>query len=1141
MSTEAAPCLRCGTAKGSRSVIEAAAGTGKTHNITRIVARLIMEREDSPIENMVIVTFTRAAAAELKTRISSLLADLSLALESGQKEDELIELAKRQGIAERDLKKRLHLAQLNFDQAPIGTIHGFAMRVLSENGFGSRQKLGFTLNEETGALIGELCGDYFRALLLNDPDDREKYRSPEEIRLLTGKDALALNVEKIRSYVTARMSAAELKAGLPLSDLSGTRVDEAVRTAVNVLEKASQGETPPKEVKKLLAEVMAVICEDAFRVVSRKFRQLSEENNFLSQDDLIFRLRQALRENPKFREALQKKYTVGLIDEFQDTSTAQFDIFRSLFLENPGSTFIVVGDPRQAIYRFRYCDLNAYLDAVEEMKKQGAALYQMNVNRRSGARYIEALNAIFTPRGSFALEGLDMPEQQALEGSQVLWNADGKEVEFPIQVFHDKEKKTGLYSILKQCAQDIAGLLDAGFLIPAEKDAGGNIVKEARPLGPGDIAVLLNTGWENGRRLQSELLKLGVPAVMAREGNVFLSPEAQELIRFLEGVLNPDDGAARLRALITPLGDLDFARMRDEDKAAAGAAKLQNLLDTWQKRSFGVMYALLCREFRLYDRLNTPEGRRKIGKYNALADYLSEAAFSRKLTPNALFGELCRCVENAPDADKEFPAPPETDRGAVIINTVFGSKGLSYPAVFLPDFFIGKRNKLSGSCRCHVGKEEFLLPPVASDLAEGLPEEARRMYQLERDEEIRENLRKAYVAFTRARYFCRFYCGISQTRDPDPRSKRKGSWPRNAATDWLFRRIAGTAPESFGDLAALMTSEKFFTAEPHFPREVGTECVFSPRSAPDGVPAEEFRRPDRLRDLGFSRGFLSFSGLLEGHHVKENSFAPENDDENAPEDDEEMMEMQKFRGGTTFGNAIHKLLEHVDFTSDRERLERAVAQTLRAYGFHDEEMEKLAGKMLWNTFHSPLPDGRGGTFRLCGDIAAARKKSEFEFLCEFSHPDRFSSAELFHTVRNYFVGKTGCREVPFPALNEFFSQGFFNGSIDLFFEYGSRYYIVDWKTNLLKGRNPYSGAALAAAMAENGYCLQYLIYTAALFKYLKLRLKISPENERSFYDKRFGGVLYLFVRGMNPDRPGSGVFADTPPFDICKKMEGFIG
>ena len=1168
MSTEKAPYLECSTAPGSRSIIEAAAGTGKTHNITRIVARLIMERDDVGIENMVVVTFTRAAAAELKTRISALLSNLSLALETG-KDDELIALAlpNPSGEARAALKKRLHRAQLNFDQAAIGTIHGFAMRVLSENGFGSRQKLGFTLNEDTKPLIGELAGDYFRALLLRS--------SPEVSSLLTSGDALDLNEGKIASYVAARMSAPELR----LADCSeaelGIAPDDSGRIpAAEALEKAaslfSPGAKPSPESKRIFAAVTAVVCEDAYSVVSKKFRQLSEENNFLSQDDLIFRLRDALKGNREFREALKKKYKVGLIDEFQDTSTAQFEIFKSLFLENGDSTFIVVGDPRQAIYRFRNCDLSAYLNALKEMGKpeeetdkpeeetdkpgKNADLFEMNVNRRSGARYIEALNAIFAPAGTpgiFALKDLDMPTQQALPDSQVLWDACGNEVEHPIQVFCDRgegEKRLGLYSILRRCAKDIAAMLKAGYLIPEEKDAGGNIVKRSRSLGPGDIAVLLNTSWENGLRLKKELLKEGVPAVMVKEGNVFDTPEAQELIRFLEGVLNPDDSPARLRALITPLGDLDFAKMQDENETAAGAARLQKLLDTWQKRSFGVMYALLCREFRLYDRLKTPEERRKLGKYNALADYLAEAEFSRKLTPNALFGELCLRAGNASNAGKEFPAPPENDRGAVIINTVFGSKGLSYPVVFLPDLFIGTGNKRSGSCRCHDddGKDERIVPPMASGLADNLPEEIRKMYQQEKDEVIQEDLRKAYVAFTRARYFCRFYCGISQNKDwePNPASKnpRKPSWPRNAATDWLFRRKPGTRlPENFGDLTELMKPGDLFTDELNFPAEIGTEDVFPrpaekpadlPAEKPADLPAEEFRRPDRLSDLGFSRGFLSFSNLSNGDHGKKSSFSGENDDEDPSQGDEESKEFQQLRGGTAFGNAIHKLLEHVDFAADLEQLEEAAGKVLHDYGFGDEKMKKTVGEMVRNTLHSLLPDERTGGFRLC-DIDPARKKSELKFLCEFD--TAFKSSELFREVSDYFAPRAPV--TAFPAANEIFERGFFNGSIDLFFEHDSRYFIVDWKTNLLKGENPYSKGALDAVMGKSGYCLQYLIYTAALFKFLKRRLKIA--DEESFYNERFGGVYYLFVRGMN--RPGSGIFYDKPPYKTCDKMEGFIG
>ena len=127
MTPSVSPYLECNIAKSQRAVIEAAAGTGKTYNITNIVARIIMEREDVSIDNMVIVTFTRAAAGELKTRISLRLAELEKAIHApGEVQDELLQKAFAKGIEKKELQKRLRLALLNFDRAMIGTIHSTA-------------------------------------------------------------------------------------------------------------------------------------------------------------------------------------------------------------------------------------------------------------------------------------------------------------------------------------------------------------------------------------------------------------------------------------------------------------------------------------------------------------------------------------------------------------------------------------------------------------------------------------------------------------------------------------------------------------------------------------------------------------------------------------------------------------------------------------------------------------------------------------------------------------------------------------------------------------------------------------------------------------------------------------------------------
>ncbi len=132
-------------------------------------------------------------------------------------------------------------------------------------------------------------------------------------------------------------------------------------------------------------------------------------------------------------------------------------------------------------------------------------------------------------------------------------------------------------------------------------------------------------------------------------------------------------------------------------------------------------------------------------------------------------------------------------------------------------------------------------------------------------------------------------------------------------------------------------------------------------------------------------------------------------------------------------------------------------------------------------------------------------------------------------------------EAVFPVdMTELFSRlsfapvrGMLLGFIDLIFEHDGRYYIVDWKSNHL-GNAPsdYGPAALKHEMEENFYPLQYLLYTVALDNYLRLRV---PNYD---YDRHFGGIFYLFLRGV--DGTGHGVFADRPPKEFITELAAVL-
>ena len=115
-------------------------------------------------------------------------------------------------------------------------------------------------------------------------------------------------------------------------------------------------------------------------------------------------------------------------------------------------------------------------------------------------------------------------------------------------------------------------------------------------------------------------------------------------------------------------------------------------------------------------------------------------------------------------------------------------------------------------------------------------------------------------------------------------------------------------------------------------------------------------------------------------------------------------------------------------------------------------------------------------------------------------------------------------------------QGFLKGFIDLVFRFEGRFYLVDWKSNWLGNRlEDYSPAAIRDQMLRQHYFIQYHLYTVALHKYLGLRV---PGYD---YERHFGGVIYLFLRGLDPARPELGAFRDRPSRSAVDRLSALLG
>ena len=285
-------------------------------------------------------------------------------------------------------------------------------------------------------------------------------------------------------------------------------------------------------------------------------------------------------------------------------------------------------------------------------------------------------------------------------------------------------------------------------------------------------------------------------------------------------------------------------------------------------------------------------------------------------------------------------------------------------------------------------------------------------------------------------------------------------------------------------------------------------------------------------------GLVSYSGLS-----PHGDFNAPYDYDREPEEDAEADEAADgifaLKGGVSIGNAWHRILENIDFTRSRGEWRQECAYRLAEFGIlphPDPEAPpvELTLAMLENVLNAPLENLPNDPVRLCR-IARGKRLSELEFCYRFKRG--FTASRLRELLAPYVRERFGMAD--WPEWERAVSGGYLNGIIDLVFESGGRYYILDWKPNRLRGvRRNFESRGLRRVMADSFYFMQYLIYTLALVKYLRLRLGRFGERE---YDELFGGVFYLFLRGLAPERPGSGVFYEKPPYRLIEALEEVIG
>lgn len=839
-------------------------------------------------------------------------------------------------------------------------------------------------------------------------------------------------------------------------------------------------------------------------------------------DDLIRDVDAALRgpNGASFAQRLRHQFRAALVDEFQDTDPRQWSIFRELFATDaPDSerALFLIGDPKQSIYRFRGGDVFTYLAASEHAKEK----YDLTRNFRSRPSVLRAVQALFELGGdaAFAQEGIAFtPVAPGGACNDDALRIHGKPAP-ALTVLRLASAPKGNIDDMRDaaaiaCAHEIHTLLQHGRLQHGQP---------ARATRPGDIAVLVRRN-EDALRMQAMLSSIGVPSVAPARDSVFASAEAEEWRRLLLAIVAPGDDGRLRAALATPLlgwTAVDLATL-DDDTSGARQRDVQDLAHAWRQRldSHGIL-ALgndLCAAHapRL---LALVDGERRLTNHLQLLDAL-QCDPAAALGARALLDALERRMRDADANNEDEQLRLESDADRVRILTLHRSKGLEFDLVFLPFVATDGTPQARGLVTHHDGTQR-----IGRLVGGGDTQADAEALQAERDEERAESLRLLYVGLTRAKLALWVAWG-------------PGKCAGGSAFAWLLHREPGMLqPMPVEDdtiparLALLQSAAPNAVVVRDAAELLPTQRLAS-KPTPPAPPAAVPRR-----ELARDWWIYSYSQLAREDAGNDDTVAsdeaPGAGDEHDPLAAADVQRSPFV--GSRFGNSLHHALEHVHVARWRDWVpgrwpddtppgeHAALVDGLRSQGFadeHDADGVPLLARLVGHTLTVRLPEGT----RLC-DLPDAARRNELEFhlgLAPIAVPALIDTLHR-HGIASARQGFGLRRRI----------EGLLTGRIDLVYRHDGRYYVLDYKSNLLPD---YAPDALALAARDSEYDLQYALYAVALHRWLRFRLGEAYDPAR-----HLGGVRYLYCRGLDATQDTqAGILAPTLPQALLDDLDALF-
>ena len=1141
----------------AHALVEASAGTGKTYTITTLFLRLVLER-NADVKNILVVTYTKAATSELKNRLRLHLAQALRALEGKACDDESIarylSVRAKTASAQSDALK-LRAALADFDQAAILTMHGFCDRLLRENAFSTRASFDSEILEDTRPVVRQIAEDFVARELQGQPRVVARYLRKADPRasflpLLfartrssqahvipdTAPDALddAIRIWKtekevaLQSWLSDRETISDLLLTHPglnrrsygvksvhrwIAQLDSQLADEdtilegwmAKLSSSAIQEGTKKKSTPPSHPffeaceglraadERLRAQLKAwwIAFQQRFLTHTREeLARRGEAGSFVTFDDLLELVDEALSgdSGEALSRSVREAFPFALVDEFQDTDPVQHAILSKIYRD--GGSLFMIGDPKQAIYAFRGADVFSYLRATREPELLKRTL---TTNWRSDPRLIDAANTVFARNEQpFCLEEIlfrhAVPAQPDAASRfqtpfELLWWDDrppGK----PLIPKPDAE-----HQIPTVIANEIATTLTQGVA------------------SPGEIAVLCRTNAQ-ARHVQRALRALGVPTVLDGDASVFDSETAESFEWLLTAVANPGERSAARKALAGSIfgHDLDvlWAIRNEEGESLKWQERFVRWSKLWATAGLPRFIHAFLEETGLEARLmHRSDGERVWTDLHHLVELSHAATAAQHLQPN----QLVMWLANMRAGDQQHgmlnwesvQQRVETDEPAVQLTTIHKSKGLEYPIVYCP--FLWGRSGLSATDKKAVqfhdsNADDRLTIDLGSD------EQSANQSWAER-EAFAEGLRLVYVALTRAKHRCVVLWGpiADWWKAPLAHFLHPKSGARDLKPEDMLAELQGLSQASDGTIGVRTAAQ-------------------TPRALTlDDRSTEPLRCRTRNRSFELAPRLSSFTALAAGSFEAQPIASARQATADA---------FEPLPAGRRTGSFLHAVLESVDFAdAGHATLAQVVDHHLGRFGFAPEYAPAVC-EGIDAVLRTPLTPDRNLSLSA---IANDRRLIELEFTLPVKQDGHSAlrARDVAEAIATEVPDDYAARlaTLPFAPF-----VGHLRGYIDLVFEWEGRWFVADYKSNKLPSYDPDS---LIEAMSEHHYFLQYHLYTLAMNRYLSTRIADYQ------YDSHFGGVFYLFMRGMDGKGSEGGVFFRRPSAKSVEALDSLFG